>query len=145
MSNEALELTEKEQKKAEKARLKAEKALEKENERKQKQVEKEKARELKKAQKAAEKLEKQKQKEASKMPIQNDIRRPKAETRCGQIWNIVDKISAQMGQPAPVKYVLAEGVENGFDENTIKTQYARWRKFNGVTGRILPPKAKEAA
>lgn len=76
-------------------------------------------------------------KDASKMPEQNGIRRPKADTTCGKVWAIFDQLSAKTGAPATIGDSLkaAEGVA----EATVRTQYARWRKFHGITGRQERP------
>lgn len=90
-------------------------------------------------------------KNATKMPIQNDVRRPRPETTCGKCWAVYDDLTAQRkstdGMPAAIadaKKVL-EGM--GINIATIRTQYAHWRKYNGVTGRVestAPPVASPA-
>ena len=102
------------------------------------------------ATKAADKLakdaEKAKKKEdavarklASKMPTQNGVTRPKAETLCGQAWAAADHLSKQLGQPVPIAVLLEATNKAGLNEGNVKAEYARWRKFNGVTGRIVLP------
>ncbi|VAY27991.1 hypothetical protein SLURMMXVI_120024 [Escherichia phage vB_Eco_SLUR76] len=91
------------------------------------------------AEKAREKAEREKAKEANRMPEQNGVRRPQPETSCGRAWALMDQISATLGQPAPISYVLNLAGRHGLNEDTVKTQYARWKKFNGVTGRVPMP------
>lgn len=91
------------------------------------------------AEKAREKAEREKEKEANRMPEQNGVRRPQPETSCGRAWALMDQISATLGQPAPISYVLNLAARHGLNEDTVKTQYARWKKFNGVTGRVPMP------
>lgn len=73
-------------------------------------------------------------KEASKQPEQNGVRRPKADTICGKAWNVFDGISQKSGAPA----TIAESLKNagGIAEATVRTQYARWRKYHGISGRV---------
>ncbi len=83
-------------------------------------------------------------KEAGKMPIQNEVRRPKPDTTCGKCWAVYDQMTNDKGSYVAIgdaKKVL-EG--QGVNEATIRTQYAHWRKYNGVTGRIEAEKAPEA-
>ena len=81
-------------------------------------------------------------KEAAKMPEQNGIRRPKPETTCGKVWAIFDSLSAKSGSPATIGDSLKEA--DGIAEATVRTQYARWRKFHGITGRQEQAKKEEA-
>jgi membrane protein involved in colicin uptake len=82
-------------------------------------------------------------KEASKQPEQNGVRRPKAETVCGKAWSVFDQLSAKSGSPA----TIADSLKSAGDiaEATVRTQYARWRKYHGITGRVEAPKADAPA
>lgn len=93
----------------------------------------------KEAEKAAEKAAREAAKEANRMPEQNGVRRPQPETSCGKAWALMDQISAKLGQPAPISHVLAIAGRHGLNTDTVKTQYARWKKFNNVTGRVALP------
>lgn len=79
-------------------------------------------------------------KAAVKQPEQNSIVRPKADTNCGKIWAIADSLSAKIGAPVTIKALDEIARAEGYNEATIKTQYARWRKFHGVTGRLVADK-----
>lgn len=68
---------------------------------------------------------------------QNGITRPGANTKCGLIFEVADKITAQTGMPATIAAVKASCT--GINDHTVKTQYARWRQFNGIVGRIVAP------
>ncbi len=92
-----------------------------------------------KADKEAQKAEKAAAKEANKMPEQNGIRRPKPETETGKVWALADNISASLGQPTPIANLLEQGQAAGLNDSTIRTQYARWRAFHGITGRVSLP------
>lgn len=76
-------------------------------------------------------------KESAKQPKQNDIRRPKPGTTTGNVWAIFDKLSASTGAPALIGDALKQA--GGVPEATVRTQYARWRKFHGITGRTVAP------
>lgn len=82
-------------------------------------------------------------KEANRMPIQNGIRRPKPETLCGQAWAIFDEVSQSKGSPAAIGECLPIAQERGLNPTNVRVEYARWRKFFGVTGRIENPAAAE--
>lgn len=78
-------------------------------------------------------------KAASKLPSQNDVTRPKAETTTGKAWAVFDALSAETGKPALIGDALKRAPE--IAEATVRTQYARWRKFHGITGRAETTKA----
>lgn len=70
---------------------------------------------------------------------QNGVARPRATSACGKIWAYCDAITAQMGQAAPIAAVLEiskvhteNGVVSPFHPTTVRCQFAKWRKFNGV-------------
>lgn len=64
---------------------------------------------------------------------QNGITRPTLDSICGLIWSICDNVSTDTS-PAQISIVRADVALKLINDHTIKTQYARWRKFNGVTG-----------
>jgi hypothetical protein len=135
----------------------AEKAAKKEADRKQKEADKAakaearkaekeakaKAKEDEKAAKAAEKEAKKKAAEeakaASKQPEQNGVRRPRPETLCGKAWAVMDQLSMNQGSPVAIRTLLDATGPLGLNEGNVKAEYARWRKFNGVTGRVMSP------
>ena len=131
-----------EEKAAAKAARDAAKAEEKEKNKAKKEAEKA-AKEAEKAQKAADKEAAKEAakaaKEASKMPESNGVRRPKPETLCGRAWAVFDEVSAKNGAPASFKECLEIAVARGLNEGNVRVEYARWRKFFGITGRIAPP------
>lgn len=131
---------EKADREAKKAQEKADKLAAKENEKKLKEQAKLDAA----AAKEQAKTDAAAAKEAQRMPEQNGVRRPKPETLCGQAWAIFDAVSAQTGAPATIAASLVVAREQGLNEGNVKTEYARWRKFNGVSGRIAPPEVPAA-
>jgi hypothetical protein len=105
-----------------------------------------KARAEERAKKAAEKAaEAGVKKEKVVMPSQNGITRPKPETKCARIWQLADEISTELKQPTPISYLEKRAKEEGFNEATIRTQYARWKTFNGVFGPVAKPAVAPAA
>ena len=143
--------------KAKKAAEKAQKDAAKKAEKEAKDAEKKAAADKKKAEKEAKDAEKKaaadkkkadaEAKKAAKvqMPEQNGIRRPKPETLCGRVWAEADALSAQLKQPVPIATLLTACEKHGFNVANVKAEYARWRKFNGVTGRVALPTPAPAA
>ena len=67
----------------------------------------------------------------------NGITRPGANTVCGKIWAAADAISSsQGGAPATIASLKSHSATQGINDHTIKTQYSRWRHYNGVAGRL---------
>lgn len=67
----------------------------------------------------------------------NGITRPAAGTETGKVWDTADAISAsQAGHPAQIAQMKAHPAMKGMNDHTLKTQYARWRSYNGVKGRL---------
>ena len=93
--------------------------------------------------KADAKAAKEAAKESAKQPSQNGVTRPKAGTTTGNAWDIFDALSRETGAPA----VIGDAIKRapGMAEATVRTQYAKWRKFNGVTGRSEKPATASAA
>ena len=111
-------------------------------------AEKAEAAKAEKARKITEKEAAKAAKEAARMPEQNGVRRPKPTTLCGKVWDLADNLSNQLGQPVPISTLLEHARPAGLNEGNVKTEYARWRKFHGVTGRVAHPspiKPAEAA
>lgn len=79
--------------------------------------------------------------EANRQPEQNGIRRPGPEGMCGQVWGLADSLSQQLGQAVPIANLLEAGVAAGLNPSNIRTEYARWKKFHGLSGRITLPTA----
>lgn len=75
-------------------------------------------------------------KEANRQPEQNGIRRPGPNGLCGRVWGLADKLSADLNQPVPVADLLVAGEAEGLNTANIRTEYARWKKFHGISGRV---------
>ena len=87
------------------------------------------------AKKAAKEAEKA-AKEASKQPEQNGVRRPKPNTKTGTVWDMADRMSLERQAPVAIGDLHPVLKAMGLNDHTIRTQYAHWRTFNGVSGRI---------
>lgn len=67
----------------------------------------------------------------------NGITRPASGTTTGGIWDVADEISmSHNGHPATIAEVRAHAKMLHVNDHTIKTQYARWRGFHGIKGRV---------
>lgn len=98
-------------------------------------------REAAKAAKEQAKADAKAAREANRQPEQNGIRRPGPEGMCGQVWGLADSLSQQLGQAVPIANLLEAGVAAGLNPSNIRTEYARWKKFHGLSGRITLPTA----
>lgn len=127
----------KEQQAATKAEEKAKKEADKDAQKAAKEAEK--AAKLKEKEDAAEAAKAAKG--ANKMPESNGVRRPKPETLCGKAWAVFDEVSQKNGAPASIKESLEIAKARGLNEGNVRVEYARWRKFFGITGRIASPGA----
>lgn len=96
-------------------------------------------REAAKAAKEQAELDAKAAKEASRQPEQNGIRRPGLDGLCGKVWVLAGNLSASLGQAVPIANLLEAGVAQGLNPSNIRTEYARWKKFHGLTGRITLP------
>jgi membrane protein involved in colicin uptake len=102
-------------------------------------------REASKADKAKKKADAKAAREAARLPRQNGVRRPKAETKCGQAWAIFDSISEKNQAPASIGEAMVVSREAKLNDNMVRSNYAAWRKYHGVTGRIVKPTPAPAA
>lgn len=130
------------QREADAEQRKAEKKAEKERVKAEREALKEAKKAEKEAEKQAEKARVLAEKEAARMPEQNGVRRPKPETLCGQAWGIFDNVSQQNGEPASIGQSLEISRNMGLNDGNVRAEYARWRKFHGITGRVAAPKTE---
>ncbi len=66
----------------------------------------------------------------------NGYTHPGAGTKCAAIWEAADRISAQIHGVCPIALLKVDPTIAGENEHTIKTQYAKWRGYHGVIGRL---------
>lgn len=66
---------------------------------------------------------------------QNGITRPSAGTKCGDVWDFLDK--AAKGNPANLTLAGLKAVasDQGFNVTNAVIEFYRWRRFNGIVGR----------
>jgi hypothetical protein len=69
----------------------------------------------------------------SALPQQNGVTRPSA-----------GSITGRVGRPPTRREVIAKGVAEGINENTLHTQYGHWRKFHGIVGNTAGVATTEA-
>jgi hypothetical protein len=79
--------------------------------------------------------------EVVKEPEQNGVRKPAPGGKTRVPWDIADTISAEAGRPATRKEVVDAAIAVGCNPAMSQSQYARWRKFHGLTGRVSAPVA----
>lgn len=89
--------------------------------------------------KEEEKQKRQAERDAKKEPEQNGVRKPSVGTLCRAAWDLFDAISTSMDQTAPISYVLPVALDKGLNEANVKAEYARWKKYHGITGRVSVP------
>lgn len=65
---------------------------------------------------------------------QHGVTRPKAGSKTGMVWEIADKMSAKLKEPAGRGAVIEAATAKEINPSTAATQYGRWRKYNGLTG-----------
>lgn len=72
---------------------------------------------------------------------QNGVKRPNAGGACAAVWEKADALSASLERPVTVAELRNAMPEQ--NKNNLQAEYAAWRKFNGIIGR-LPVVAKVA-
>lgn len=73
----------------------------------------------------------------------NNVTRPADNTKTGLVWRTADAISAaQNGNPATIAQMKEHKDMKEMNDFTLKTQYARWRSYNGIKGRAAAPAAR---
>lgn len=70
---------------------------------------------------------------------QHGITRPAQNTKCGLIWAAADQITAETDSPCTIGALRSHPDVANVNEHTIRTQYARWRQYNGISGRLATP------
>jgi hypothetical protein len=101
--------------------------------------------------KAAKEAEKKAKAEAKaskakvKQPNQNGVTRPTPDGSCGKVWALADSMSAHLKQPVPISTLIVETRKHNLNDATTRTQYARWKVYNGVVGAVPKIPAPEAS
>lgn len=63
------------------------------------------------------------------MPTQHGIKRPRPGGLCAQAWDMFDRL----GRGVVIADALAEAAKIGLNQNNIRTELCRWRKFNAIS------------
>lgn len=71
--------------------------------------------------------------EANRQPEQNGMRRPSPNGKTGRVWLLIDTMTAIHGSTVSVSELLAVATAEGIAEATVRSQYAYWKKFHGLT------------
>lgn len=98
-----------------------------------------------KAAKDAEKAAKAAATESKKAVMQNNVRQRSPESKGGQIWAVCNELSAAANAPTHVQPVLEKCATLGMNPTNVRCEYAAWKKFHGLVGRIAAPAVAEAA
>lgn len=73
----------------------------------------------------------------------NGVKRPSAGTSCAAVWDTAFSLSVmsengtQHERIATLSEVVKAAESKGINKFTARTQYARWRVFHGLTGRLV--------
>ncbi len=73
------------------------------------------------------------------MPSQNGVTRPKADGACGKVWALADSTSQRLQRAVSISELITETTAAGLNDATTRTQYARWKTFNGIFGAVPKP------
>lgn len=76
--------------------------------------------------------------------VQNGQPLPAEGTIGATIWAAADKASAAKGEPAALGDIQAELEAAGVKTASVRAGYSHWRKFHGITGRVMSTEAKAA-
>ena len=74
-------------------------------------------------------------KESSRMPENNGILRPRPDGTCGKAWALFDNLSSAKGSPVAIADAKVATRAASINDATTQTQFARWRKFHGISAR----------
>jgi hypothetical protein len=78
-------------------------------------------------------------KEARKLQEQNGMTRPGKGTIGDRIWAVIDAASFAVGRPVTIAELRTNPALLADIPANVSSIYARWRKFNGQTGRTVAP------
>lgn len=77
--------------------------------------------------------------------VQNGVTRPADGTKTGLVWLICEQLSdLPAGKVVARADLMKEGEVHRLDPSTISTQFSRWRRFNGIKGRVERKAIQEA-
>lgn len=77
-------------------------------------------------------------------PKQNGVTRPSAGGLCRAVWDLCDAVA--QGTPNTVTLAAVKGAAPpSLNPTNVAIEYYQWRKFNGVSGRVVAPKVAPTA
>lgn len=76
------------------------------------------------------------EREANRQPEQNGVRRPGPNGSCGRVWAHADALSTQLGRPVSIAELMVETDKESLNQSNVRTEYARWKKFHGISGKV---------
>lgn len=68
--------------------------------------------------------------------VKNGVTRPSAGTVCMAVWELCGEMTAKKGSTIALSELVPQAMTRGINQFTARTQYARWRSFNGITNRV---------
>lgn len=66
----------------------------------------------------------------------NNVTRPSAGTTCATVWDLCGEMTASKGSTVALSELVEEAIKRQINQFTARTQYARWRAFNGIKDRV---------
>lgn len=83
----------------------------------------------------------QNKKVADERDQKNGVTRPSAKAggKTVRVWEIADLLHDKLGCVPPRDKVFEIGLAEGLNKSTLATQYAKWRTYHGITGRLARP------
>ena len=71
----------------------------------------------------------------------NGVTRPTAGGKCAAVWEICDAAAENYENGrVPFSAIKEQALADGLVIGNVRAEYAVWRKFNGITGRVVEPK-----
>jgi hypothetical protein len=67
----------------------------------------------------------------------NGIKRPSEGTICANVWELCASMQEETARTPALSEVVSRAQLLGINQFTARTQYACWRKFNGITGVVI--------
>lgn len=74
--------------------------------------------------------------------IQNEVVQPLEGSKARAIWDLADSLSKKSGETISLNDLVAAAVSENHSGSTVFSEYSKWRKFNGISGRTIDPVAK---
>jgi hypothetical protein len=69
-------------------------------------------------------------------PIQNEVRRPKADNLCDRARAVFEELSQEGDDRVSIRQSLEIAKARGLNEGNVRSEFYLWRKFNGISGRF---------